>query len=183
MGASATGGVASGRLGTGQLIFDRLTGWLTGVSKDEALRKALLDWQKADRSFSISDKDLTFNEVTKSVGSAIDFIVTGHTHLERAIDMGGSRYYLNCGTWIRLLQLTDSVLKDNASFKPVYEVLINGTMKAIDDARFGSNNEPFVMDQTSAVRISSENGRAVGRLTHVVGDGTGQPQEIRAFTR
>lgn len=178
------GAVASppgGTLGTGQLVWDRLTGWITGVGQDEALRRALKDWLKGDKTFDISDQDDTYKEVTKSVGSGVDFIITGHTHLERAIEMGGSRYYFNCGTWIRLLRLTDGMLRDTTSFKPVYDVLINGSMGAIDQARFG--NDAFVMDQTTAVCMTYDGGRVIGRLTHVTGDGTGAPSEIKAFTR
>ena len=169
-----------GTLGMGQLVSDRLAGFVN-TSRDEALRRALKDWLEGDKTFDISDRDETYKEVTNSVGSAVDFIVTGHTHLERAIEMGGDRYYFNCGTWIRLLRLTDSMLRDTASFKPVYDVLINGSMSAIDAARFV--NDSFVMDQSSAVCIKSDGGRVVGRLTHVVGDGTGTPSEIKAFTR
>jgi UDP-2,3-diacylglucosamine pyrophosphatase LpxH len=112
-----------GTLGTAQLVWDRLTGWLTGVSKAEALRRALLDWLEKDKTFDHNDRDDTFKQVSASVGSAIHFIVTGHTHLERAIDMGQGRYYFNCGTWIRLLQLTPAMLASTASFDQVYQVL------------------------------------------------------------
>jgi UDP-2,3-diacylglucosamine pyrophosphatase LpxH len=168
-------------LGTGQLIWDRLTGWLTGVSQDEALRRALKDWLEGDNTFNREERDETFKQVTESVGSKVDFIVTGHTHLERAIDMSGGRYYFNCGTWIRLLCLTDAMLKDTESFRPVYDVLVDGRMERIDDARFG--NESFVMDQSGAVSIKAEGSRVVGRLTHVEGDGTGPPRVIQEFTR
>jgi UDP-2,3-diacylglucosamine pyrophosphatase LpxH len=171
---------ADSTLGTPQLILDSLTGWMRGVGKDEALRRALKDWLANDKTFDISDQDDTYKQVTAAVGSPIDFIITGHTHLERAIDMGGGRYYFNSGTWIRLLQFTGTMLKDTASFKPVYDVLINGKMEVIDQAKFG--NEPFVMDQTSAVSIREENDSVVGRLTHVVGDGSGTPVEIKKFT-
>ena len=170
-----------GTLGTGQVIWDRLTGWITGVGQDEALRRALKDWLEGDKTFDISDPDDTYKAVTNSVGSGVDFIVTGHTHLERAIEIGTGRYYFNCGTWIRLLRLTDDMLRDTPSFKPVYDVLINGSMSAIDAARFG--NDSFVMDQTTAVCIKFDGGKVIGRLTHVVGDGTGTPSEIKAFTR
>ena len=170
-----------GTLGTSQLIWDRLTGWLTGVSKTEALRRALLDWLKDDNTFDTNDHDDTFKEVTKSVGPAIDFIVTGHTHLERAIDMGHGRYYFNCGTWIRLLQLTQAMLADTKLFDEIYKVLVDGHMAAIDDAVFAG--KPFVMDQTSAVSICQQGGQVVGALTHVEGDGTGAPRIIQSFTR
>jgi UDP-2,3-diacylglucosamine pyrophosphatase LpxH len=170
-----------GLLGTPQLVWDRLTGWLTGVSKAEALRRALLDWLEKDKTFDHSDRDDTFRLVSASVGPAIDFIVTGHTHLERAIDMGQDRYYFNCGTWIRLLQLTPAMLADTKSFEEVYKVLLDGRMKTIDDAKFGG--KPFVMDQTSAVSICKQDRQVVGSLTHVEGDGTGAPRVIQSFTR
>jgi UDP-2,3-diacylglucosamine pyrophosphatase LpxH len=164
-------------LGAGQYLIDRLT----GVPKDEALRRALKDWLADDKTFDHTDRDDTFKDVTAAVGPSIDFIVTGHTHLERAIDMGGGRFYFNCGTWIRLLRFTDAMLKDQNSFKPVYDVLIDGRMELIDEAKFGGQS--FVMNQTSAVSIKPENGGVVGRLSHVVGDGTGAPQVIQQFVR
>jgi hypothetical protein len=170
---------ADSTLGTPQLIWDSLTGWITGVGKDEALRRAMKDWLAKDKTFDFNDEDDTFKQVSAAVGPSIDFIVTGHTHLERAIKMDSGRYYFNCGTWIRLLQFTQEMLNDTASFKPVYDVLANGTMAAIDNAQFGG--KPFVMDQTSAVSIKKEDGKAVGRLTHVVADGTGVPVEIKKF--
>ncbi len=168
---------ADGTLGTPQLIWD----WITGVDKDEALRRALKDWLEKDKTFEMSDQDDTYKQVTAAVGSAIDFVITGHTHLERAIDMGRGRYYFNCGTWIRLLQFTDDMLKDTTSFKPVYDVLINGHMDAIDAAQF--NGKPFVLDRTSAVLIKEEKGKVIGCLNHIVGDGSGEPETQRKVER
>jgi UDP-2,3-diacylglucosamine pyrophosphatase LpxH len=159
---------ADGTLGTPQLIWD----WITGVDKNEA--RALKDWLEKDKTFDMSDQDDTYKQVTAAVGSAIDFVITGHTHLERAIDMGGGRYYFNCGTWIRLLQFTETMLKDTASFNSVYDVLINGRMDAIDSAKF--NGKPFVLDRTSAVSIIEEKGKVIGCLNHITGDGSGEPE-------
>lgn len=168
------------QLGTGQLIWERLTGWITGVGKEEALRRALVDWLEGDPTFKIDDPDDTYKQVSASVGSAVDFIVTGHTHLERAIDMGG-RYYFNTGTWIRLLRLTEGMLRNTESFKEIYSVLVDGRMETIDKATPGG--EPFVLDQTSSVSIKAEGGGVVGCLNHVVGDGSGAPQEIARFVK
>ena len=168
-------------LGTGQVIWDRLTGWITGVGQDEALRRALKDWTADDKTFRIDDQDDTYQAISASVGPSVDFIVTGHTHLERAIDMGAGRFYFNCGTWIRLLRLTEPVLGNIDAFRPVYQVLMNGRMDAIDAAIFA--DQPFVIDQTSAVSIKAESGQVVGHLTHVVGQGTSAPQEIKTFAR
>jgi UDP-2,3-diacylglucosamine pyrophosphatase LpxH len=154
-----------GTLGTWQYLVDRLTGWFRGVSKEEALRRALTDWLSGDRSFDVTDQDETYKKVVDSVGADIDYIVTGHTHLERAIDRGGGRCYFNCGTWIRLLRFTDRILENEASFKPVYKLLATGTMAAIDDAVF--NGEPFVLDRASAVRISDRDGTVTGGLYHI----------------
>ncbi|WP_218508652.1 metallophosphoesterase [Variovorax sp. dw_308] len=171
-----------GTLGVPQLAWDRLTGWLTGVTKVEALRRALADWLAKDKSFELTDRDETYTKVSESVGSAIDFVVCGHTHLERAIDMGAGRYYFNSGTWIRLLRLTPDMLRDEASFAPVYDVLVDGSMKAIDEKRF-AGDKPFVLDQTSAVSICRADGEVVGSLAHVEGDGSGAPRVVASFSR
>lgn len=152
-------------LGTGQVIWDRLTGWLRGIDKDEALRRALLDWLEGDDTFDRNNKDDTFKDVTASIGSSIDFVVTGHTHLDRAIELPGGRHYFNCGTWIRLLRFTDKMLKDTESFKPYFDVLENGSMQAIDDTQDWDN--PLLLDQTSAVCIKIKNNQTIGELAHI----------------
>jgi UDP-2,3-diacylglucosamine pyrophosphatase LpxH len=156
-------------LGTGQLIWDRLIGWLRNVSEAEALRRALKDWLAEDKTFELGDRDQTFRAVTANIGSEIDFVVTGHTHLERAIEFAPGRYYFNTGTWIRLLRFTDSMLASEESFTPIYQVLQNGTMSALDA---GTGGQPLLLDQTSSVCIRAEGSRAVGELVHVTGDGT-----------
>jgi len=154
-------------LGAPRLIWDRLTGWVRGVGSDEALRQALRDWLADDKTFDFDTRDYTFEHVTQSIGDSIDFVITGHSHLERAIDMGNNRYYFNCGTWIRLLCLTDAMLKDTESFKPVYDVLKAGTMASIDAASF--DGRPFVLDRTSAVCIKTDARGVVATLGHVDG--------------
>lgn len=147
-------------LGTGQYLWDRLTGWLRGVTEVEALRRALSDWLEGDKTFDASDRDDTCKQVLDSIGSHIDFVVTGHTHLERAISLGGGRFYFNCGTWIRLLRFTEKMLESEASFAPVYALLKKGTMKDIDDSG-------FVLDQSGAVCIKEEDGVVTGGLFHI----------------
>ena len=153
-------------LGTMKYYWDRVTGGLSGVSKEEALRLALLDWRKGDTSFLVSDQDDTCKNVLNSLGTDIDYIVTGHTHLERFVKLADGRFYFNCGTWIRLLQITEAMLKDEAAFKPVYDVLINGTMQAIDQAEF-NNGERFVLNRCGAVCIRCDNGAVTGGLYHI----------------
>lgn len=168
-----------GQLGTGGFVWDSLTGWLRGLPEGEALRRALVDWLKDDTTYIVDNQDDTFKEVTASIGPAIDFIVTGHTHLERAIDMGG-RYYFNTGTWIRLLQFTPEMLADTATFQQVYAVLKDGSMAAIDR---GLSGTPLVKDQTSCVCIRVEGDQVVGTLNHVLDDGRGAPQPVQRFAK
>ncbi|MCX7096413.1 MAG: metallophosphoesterase [Methylococcales bacterium] len=176
-------------LGAPQLVWDSLTGWITGVGKDEALRRALKDWLKDDKTFVLDDKDDTYTDVVASVGKSMNFIITGHTHLERAIGIDVNRFYFNCGTWIRLLRFTDAMLKDTASFKPVFDLLVNkeGRMDLIDKAKFddGTGTKvPFLLNQTSAVSVKKEGGKVAGRLLHIELDGKGvKPVEIKKFVR
>lgn len=167
-------------LGGGQLAWDWFKSWFTDVDMAEALRLALLDWQK-DRTFAIDNRDEECEELLATVGDDIHFIVSGHTHLERAIALGNGRFYFNCGTWIRLLRFTDEMLKDEDSFKPVCKLLLKCTMAKIDEAVF--DDEPFVLDQCSAVSIKKEGGRVVGRLVHI--DAAGKPvaPAIKEFER
>lgn len=181
----AGGGTAApeGTLGTAGLVWDRLTGWITGVDKAEALRRALQDWLRGDRSFEIGHRDETCDAVLASVGPAVDIVITGHTHLARAIDLGGGRGYFNTGTWIRLMRFTETMLKDEASFRPVWQVLQDGTMARIDAAQLGG--QPLLLDRTSAVEVSAEQGRVVSRLleVHGGGDGDGDARCVAQFAR
>ena len=175
-----------GTLGWGQMAWDKVT----GVDTQEALRRALMDWLQEDKTFDVSDRDSTFKAVSAKTGPSVDFLITGHTHLERAIEItSGRRFYYNCGTWIRLLRFPDTVLKDTQAFGEIYSVLVDGSMQAIDDATVpaaGGGRMPFVMDQTSAVRVASTNDGVVGNLLHVVDSGesvTLQPVANTEFRR
>lgn len=170
-----------GTLGWRQMVWDRATSIFTNKPPEESLRMALIDWLKEDRSFDLKDEDSTYNEVIKRLGRDVAFVVTGHTHLERAIEMGGGRYYFNTGTWIRLMSMKSQWLKDRASFMPVFEVLKLGTMDALDKGL--SAEEPLLLDRTSVVSFEVKDGQTWGRLCHVVGEGTAPPVEIKAYGR
>lgn len=152
-------------LGWGQLVWDRLT----GIDKPEALRRALKDWLRDDKTFEVTDRDSMFEAITAKVGLGIDFVVTGHTHLERAIEMDARRCYFNSGTWIRLFGFTDAILKHPDLFKKVYDLLMDGSMQAIDSAEV-EPGQPLVMNRTSSVALRTEGSTVVGELVHVEGD-------------
>lgn len=170
-----------GTLGTGQLIWDQLTGWLTGVDKPEALRRALQDWLRGDKTFDMADHDETFTEVMKTVGPSVDIVVTGHTHLARALALDDGRLYFNSGTWIRLMRFTEAMLRDQASFRGLYDTLIDGRLATLDAASF--EGQPLVMDCTSAIEITAEGNEVVGRLQRIVGDGSGAPSTLAELRR
>ncbi len=69
-----------GTLGWFDMVVDRIR----GVDKVEALRRALKDWLHGDDTFDPGKRDDTFTSTVAHVGTDVDFIVTGHTHLERA---------------------------------------------------------------------------------------------------
>ena len=171
------GGSADGTLGTWQYMWDRVTGWITGVPREEALRRALLDWLGDDTSFSLTAPDDTSRDILKAVHTDFRFVITGHTHLARAIALGDGRAYFNSGTWIRLIQLTQAMLDDKAAFKRVYDVLEDGKMASLDNAQVAGGGG-LVLDRTTAVRIYRENGATRGVLLVVKGDGAANHDEI-----
>ena len=95
-------GPPTGRSERGQVVWDRLTGWITGVGKDEALRRALIDWLADDKTFELDDRDDTFTEITASVGADIDITSPATPTSSAPSTWAASRFYFNCGTWIRL---------------------------------------------------------------------------------
>ena len=139
-----------GTLGWFGMAVDRLR----GVDKVEALRNALLDWLEKDESFDIRNRDETFERITPRVDPKVDIIVTGHTHLERAIPLGDRRWYYNCGTWIRLIRFTEAMLQSREKFETVMAALEQGSMQALDDAKL--EGQPLVLDHAAAVRIAKE---------------------------
>lgn len=164
-----------GQLGWWDMIVDRLR----GVPKAESLRRALLDWIKDDRSFDIATRDQTFRDVVARLGPAVDFVITGHTHLERAIEIepGSGRYYYNSGTWVRILRLSEDLVADPNVFAPVYEALKAGSMAALDAAMVpapGGGTVPLLLDQTTVVSVSAQQDGVVGRLHHAVDDASGE---------
>jgi UDP-2,3-diacylglucosamine pyrophosphatase LpxH len=153
---------------------DVVSGWIGRVKPAEAVRRALQDWLGKDTTFDLEEPDPTFNQIRERVGPGVDYIITGHTHLARAIEYASGRHYYNCGTWIRLLRLTREVLSDAQLFEQrVYDVMSKRTMDALDDASIPGPNGtdiPLVLDRTDAVQIS-RNGSGVTSAILRVSDG------------
>jgi hypothetical protein len=113
-------------------LADAAWSWISGGDTRETLRAALDDLQK-DRSFEWSQEDETFRQLDEAIGPDIDFILAGHTHLERAVRRRKTTgCYLNSGTWVRLIKLEPRVLADQTEFNKVYGALAGGSMDALD---------------------------------------------------
>jgi len=160
--ARAEGSGTGETLGLWGLAADRI------LNRDtmENLREALLRWLGSDRTFAVDQEDPTFVDLDRSTSPHVDFIVAGHTHLERAIKRRNGRgMYFNSGTWIRLIQLTEAMLATRESFAPVYDALRAGTMAALDAAAPGG--VPLVLQRPIVVEIEETATGASGRLAYV----------------
>jgi len=172
-----------GTLGVGSYI-DLFAGWIGLVPRSKALRLALADWISNDTSFAVSciEKDelyegmLGIGEKNKMrIAEDVDFLVTGHTHLARAKEFSQGRFYFNCGTWIRLLQLTKESVESQEVFdKKVWPLLRGGKLSDLDEAyipgRKGKDVR-LVLDRTNAVRINCEGNKTKGELLRIADPG------------
>lgn len=171
-------GSEDGVLGIKEIAFglvDLLVSRIRKAGPAESLRLALLDWLKEDHTFEQSHQDTTCQEALKHIGRDIDIIITGHTHLARAISMNDGKMYFNSGTWTRLMEFTPDMLKDEISFKPIYKELQKGrSMEMLDKAMSGDTR--MVRDYTTEVEICVSNGKVIGRLNQITGDGRSMQQ-------
>lgn len=126
----------------------------------EVLREALSDLDE-DRSFDPTAEDATFNLLDEQIGPGFDFIITGHTHLERALKRKTGGWYFNSGTWVRLIKLSDKALKDAEEFKKVFETFRQGRMQALDE------HQNLVMRKLTVVVIRADGAKTHGELRRV----------------
>jgi hypothetical protein len=130
---------------------------------DEVLREAL-DSLDQDRSFDANERDDTAIALDREISPEIDFLVAGHTHLERALPRhNGSGYYFNSGTWARLIQIAREVRTDATKFKALFNRLKHGTMTQLDAT-------PGVLLKRCTVVVleRQSTGATNGRLRNVV---------------
>ncbi|OYW21767.1 MAG: hypothetical protein B7Z52_00440 [Burkholderiales bacterium 12-64-5] len=134
--------------------------WLNGKDSIEVLRAAL-DGLLKDHSFDLDNEDSTFKKVDEKVGPGFDFVITGHTHLERARPRRhGSGFYYNVGTWVGLMKFTAEMLNSPEQFRSVFHRLAQRSIAALE-------TEPsLVLRHNSFVKISrvSPNGPTLGEL-------------------
>ena len=145
---------------------------VTGKPMHEVLREALDDLDK-DRSFDIGQSDETFTRVDALVAPDIEYVVAGHTHLERALPRrSGNSYYFNSGTWARLIKIEEHIRQDSVKFERLFNIFKGGSMDALD-------REPgLVIKRCSIVSIWADaDGRTYGELRRMAAGQT-QPSPI-----
>ena len=154
---------------------DVILGKIGLINKRTALRRALQDWNEQQEDFEIDHEDTYYQSIQERIGPDIDFVITGHTHMPRAIRMKHNGFYYNTGTWIRTLRFTKACLDDKEHFEnDIWPSLKNGGLDELDKLDIRSDDEDknktqkLLFDRTSAVRISGQGTKSVGDLLRIV---------------
>ncbi|HET9211753.1 MAG TPA: metallophosphoesterase [Thermoanaerobaculia bacterium] len=141
--------------------FTALKKLIQGQSTAEVLREALENLRE-DRSFEPGTEDDTYKSLDGRVGEEVDFVVAGHTHLERALKRKKGRgFYFNTGTWVRLIRLERHVLEDAEKFGLVFETFKQGTMAALDAF------PGLILRRLTVASFQADGGKTRGELRHV----------------
>jgi len=139
--------------------------WLKNKPASEVLREAL-DKLDKDRSFDPTASDDTFTSLDKEIQGNIDFLVAGHTHLERALKrQKGNGYYFNSGTWARLIKIEPETRQSPEKFKALFDILKNGTMAKLDAT------PGLISKFCTVVAIVDDGNGVMGELRHVASTG------------
>jgi len=142
-------------LGAGAAIVK----FIRGTSAGEVLREAL-ERLGEDRSFELTNEDEQYRLLDNLAGD-VDFLLSGHTHLERCLPRKKGRgTYYNSGTWVRLIALSKATLADQASFAAVFAAFNAGAMQALDD------HPGLVIRKPGVIAICVEQGRVSAELRH-----------------
>jgi UDP-2,3-diacylglucosamine pyrophosphatase LpxH len=123
-------GASEEKLGWTKALWQKLTG-----KSDAEVLRAAIDGVQKDRSFELTDPDDTFHRLDERMGPGMDYVISGHTHLRRALRRTrGPGFYFNTGTWVRLIQLKKDQLKDEKAFGSIFETLKAPTLKLLDQS-------------------------------------------------
>lgn len=149
--------------------FGAFINWLKDKSPSEVLREAL-DKLDEDRSFDPTAIDDTFTSLDKEVQGDIDFLIAGHTHLERALKrQRGNGYYFNSGTWARLIKIEPAIRQSPEKFAALFNTLKNGNMAKLDET------PGLISKFCTVVAIINEGNSVFGELRHVTSKTPGAP--------
>jgi len=139
-----------------------------GSSECEVLRVAL-DSLLKDQSFAFGDADDTYKSASAALSSDLPFVITGHTHLLRAISRPRGGYF-NSGTWARLIQVNPANLVDEQSFQPIYRALMAKTLPEIDSIQ-EVTKQSVVQKICPVVHLQTQGDKVIGRLARVAKEG------------
>lgn len=144
--------------------WSAITSFFQGKSKAEVLR-SYLDGLKKDQSFEIDHPDETFVRTDDIVSTEFDFVITGHTHQEKALRRRHGGMYYNSGTWVRLIQLADEVLDSETEFAKAFTAFSQGSLTVLDEC----DDPKLVIRKPAVVSIVNAGGTAKAALNHVEG--------------
>jgi hypothetical protein len=138
-----------------------LQDWLAGEGR-KVLRKSL-ECLVEDRIFELNDaSDETYREIDAKVAPGFQFVITGHTHLERALRRTtGSGFYLNTGTWAGIMQLGWPTLGSTSEFEKFYQHLKAGSLAVLEQNNLITRNNPVASITADAAGVVR------GELRHV----------------
>jgi UDP-2,3-diacylglucosamine pyrophosphatase LpxH len=139
-----------------------------------SLRETLARYLPKDASFSpYNPDDDTYRRLDDASDPEVDFLIAGHTHLERCLRRKKGRgMYYNTGTWIQLVELPVAALRNDETFAPVKSALEQGSIEVLEKALSfdGQPAQPLSKNKSSVVIIEqTSDGRIRGTLNHVVG--------------
>lgn len=120
--------------------------WPRGLR--EALEQTIAD----DRWFEIERRDEVARELDELVGPDVEFLVAGHTHLQRAFerDRFPGKYYFNSGTWIRLLRIRKELLARDL-FPEIEYRLRDGRLSELQKPLLGATGVTSLLQTTRTV--------------------------------
>ncbi|GEO04982.1 hypothetical protein AAE02nite_26460 [Adhaeribacter aerolatus] len=141
-------------LGVSSALFK----FIRGEDRSEILREALEKLQE-DRSFDLKTPDETFRRLDDLIGDNFDFIISGHTHLERALPRGHKKgWYYNSGTWVRLIKLEKAALQSQELFGQLFNAFKTGNQEAL---------APYIIRRLTVIAITTEGQQTIGKMLRV----------------
>ncbi|MBI4819047.1 MAG: metallophosphoesterase [Deltaproteobacteria bacterium] len=143
-------------LGLANILFRRIE---PGGDVNAALRTSLEQHlSEVAKTFDVGTEDETFEALDRACGPAA-FVVAGHTHLERSIQRRRfSGHYFNSGTWIRLIRLKSSWLKE-PEFTQLLDALHTGTLERLVQGGYTTCSN-------TVVAIERRGNEVIGELRH-----------------
>lgn len=141
---------------------------LAGTPDAQSLRKALKDWLARDTSFNTGRLAPIDLQIIDSAPHGVDLVIAGHTHLPR--HQAGAPEYINTGTWMRVLKLTDSpYLESDTAFKKFFAVIgREHTLADLDALKLDPRTRPVaVVDARTAALYSVTDGHGAALLKSI----------------